>query len=161
LSITQEADTAYGAVDRILQQAVFRQFLKFVIVGFVSTAIHWGTYYILHHHRGLHILVANAVGFCLAVTNGFFWNRHWTFNGGRHRRRAELQSVMFVLVNLVGLGISTALVALMFHLLSHWGYPERIASMVGQPVALPVITLWNFFANRHWTFAAAEPGGSV
>jgi putative flippase GtrA len=159
LSITQEADTAFGRVDRILQQAVLRQFLKFAVVGFFSTAIDYGIYGLLIH-RGFPWLGANAIGFSLAVVNGFVWNRLWTFKGEQHRRRAELQWVMFVLVNLVGLGISTILLTVMFHLLQRWGCPAPLVPWLGKAAALPPQTLWNFLANRYWTFATAEPGGS-
>jgi putative flippase GtrA len=158
VSLTQEAETAFGPVDRILRQAVVRQFIKFAVIGFVSTAIHWIVYGVLVH-RGMHRQLAYAIGFGLAVTNGFFGNRLWTFRG-EHRRAQHSQYLMFVLVNLVGLGIGSAIVELTFHLFRRWGYPASLAQMAGLPISTPAITIWNFLANRYWTFAATDPGTS-
>ena len=48
----------------------------------------------LHH-------IAAAVGaFCVAVTNNFFWNRHWTFRAGDGH--AGFQAARFFAVSVVG-----------------------------------------------------------
>jgi putative flippase GtrA len=152
---------------------ILRQFIKFCLVGATSFAIHFGTYlYLLQQDapawiaqmrmsagltpQDVYMLLANSVGFSLAVTNGFIWNRLWTFRGA-HVRGTRTQYVLFVLVNIVGLAISGGILFLMVGLLRQWGYPEMLARKLGQPIALPAVALWNFTANRYWTFAA-PPG---
>jgi putative flippase GtrA len=142
-------------VDRILRQAIVRQFLRFAAVGFFSTAIHWGVYWFLTT-RGLSLQVAYTIGFVLAVTNGFIGNLLWAFKG-KHHRAAHTQYLSFVLIQVVGLGIGNAIMTATFHILQHAGYSVQVARYVGLPISTPAITLWGFFANRHWTFAAAEP----
>jgi putative flippase GtrA len=103
-------------------------------------------------HRDFYMLLANSIGFCLAVTNGFIWNRLWTFKGA-HRRGTKTQYVLFVLVNIVGLAISGGILFLMVGLLQRLGCAELLARKLGQPIALPAVALWNFTANKYWTFA--------
>ena len=73
----------------LIEKPIVRQFVKFCIVGASSTLVDKGTLYAL-----LKWAEANAphvpwwacatLSFCLAVTNGFFWNRRWTFQAGAH-----------------------------------------------------------------------------
>jgi putative flippase GtrA len=156
---------------RIIRLRALRQFIKFCLVGATSTAIQLGIFRILVglgepawvHQIALphwltptifYILVANCMAFCLAVTNGFIWNRIWTFKG-QHSRDARTQYLLFVLVNIVGLIISSAILFVMVRLLhGGMGYSRISAGMIGQLVALPAVAVWNFTANKYWTFAA-------
>src|SRR5437764_15459380 len=117
-------------VETVAQRHAVRQFLKFCAVGGMSTVIDFGVFALLdrvvhlpehflrllagnaawhafaeRHHVG--ILIAATISFSLAVTNGFYFNRRWTFAhvvGGDPRR----QYVQFVLVNIVGLLLNLA-----------------------------------------------------
>jgi putative flippase GtrA len=65
---------------------------------------------------------------------------------------------MFFLVNIVGLTLNTAILFAMVALLRRWGIAEDLARKLGLPIALPVVAIWNFTANRYWTFAAPADG---
>jgi putative flippase GtrA len=34
--------------------------------------------------------------------------------------------------------------------------PARIGTIVAQLIAMVIVMLWNFFANRHWTYNDVE-----
>src|SRR5437588_776639 len=94
----------------LLQKPGVRQFVKFCIVGASSFAIDVGIAYLLHYHLfKLPLLFANVISFCLAVTNGFFWNQRWTFRAVGQRKHHE-QYVMFFGVNLIGLALNAGIV---------------------------------------------------
>jgi len=65
---------------------VFAQFGKFAAVGLSSTAIDFGVLNILSMTTGItagFILGGvNVPGFSVAVLNGYFWNKFWTFKAG-------------------------------------------------------------------------------
>jgi putative flippase GtrA len=174
LSLTHDAEAAFGPLDRLMRLGILRQFIKFCLIGATSTGIHLGTYYyflnvLLRHGvpawisalslpgwlspKDLYMQLAYSLGFCLAVTNGFVWNRLWTFKG-EHRRGTRTQYLLFFLVNIVGMAMSSTIVFVVVNLLQHWGYSEILARKVAPLVALAPVAVWNFTANRFWTFAA-------
>jgi putative flippase GtrA len=149
------------------RRAVLRQFAQFCTVGAVSTALNIGLG-ILFLRMGFSVNLAHVCAFTLAVTNGFFWNRAWTFRRAR-AGRMEQQYAMFVGVNLVGMALSWAIMRLtMAWLLDHQVAhtlaqafhnstgklpdPARLAYGLGELAATPPVAVWNFTANRLWTF---------
>ncbi len=81
--------------------------------------------------------------FCVAVTNNWLWNRHWTFQASD--QHAGHQGARFLAVSLVGLGINLGVLEL---LVSGVGIEELPAQAVAVAVAMPA----NFIGNKLWTF---------
>ena len=157
-----------------------RQFVKFCIVGAAtSTVVNFTFLNILYFgYIGcprLPLLAAVTIAFIISVMNGFAWNRHWTFKEQRGRSAAN-QSVKYLLVNIVGWLLNTTIVVLFIaHFTStgsgFFGHPgefSKIATDIltrkakteysgllvngSQLSASCVVVIWNFLANRHWTF---------
>jgi putative flippase GtrA len=149
------------------RRAVARQFIQFCLVGAVSTALNiaLGNLFLVW---GFGVNAAHVCAFTLAVTNGFFLNRAWTF---RHAdpRNIKQQYVMFVGVNLVGLVLSWLVMRGVMGWLLHTHLAhslagalhastgrlpdvERLAYSLGELGATPLVAVWNFSANRLWTF---------
>ena len=59
------------------------QLLKFCAVGASGYAVNLAVFYVCVTLLGLHHLAGATVAFIIAVTNNFWWNRHWTFDA-RH-----------------------------------------------------------------------------
>lgn len=55
------------------------QLLKFGVVGGTGYLVNLAVFAVLSGNLGLHYAVAAVGAFCVAVTNNFLWNRHWTF----------------------------------------------------------------------------------
>src|SRR5262249_14172576 len=75
-----------GIVRWLLTHPTLRRFAKFAIVGASSTLIDMGLFWAMVRQLGwgetlLMRIVANSISFTLGVTNGFLWNRYWTFTG--------------------------------------------------------------------------------
>jgi dolichol-phosphate mannosyltransferase len=92
----------------------------------------------------LHHIPSAILAFCVAVTNNFWWNRHWTFDA-RHGH-AGFQAARFFTVSVLGLGVN--LIALEF-LIRGPEFPELPAQALAVAFAMP----FNFIGNKLWTFA--------
>lgn len=132
------------------QRPLARQFVKFSLVGVTNTIWDFATYTALT--RGwfgfsLHYLQANFFAFFLSVLNSYYWNKRWTFRheGTRH----HVLFTKFFLVNLVTLGFYELLLYLLVD-------RAQLYDLAGKGVALLVMLVWNFGANRLWTFRAAQ-----
>lgn len=130
---------------------VMMQFVKFGIVGVSNTLIFLAVYTLLLKGFGVWYLAASAIGFIVGAVNGFLLNRRWTFSG--HVGDA-LTPVRWGVVQTGGLLLNLGLVATC---VSGLGMDE----LVGQAVAIVIVVVVTFIANRAWTFRThpAEAAG--
>jgi putative flippase GtrA len=118
------------------------QFVKFGIVGVSNTLIFFLVYTLLLKVFGVWYVAASGIGFAVGATNGFLWNRRWTFRG--HVGDA-LTPVRWFVVQTSGLFLNLGLVYLFVD-------GAGLGELLGQAVTIVIVTLCTFFANRAWTF---------
>jgi dolichol-phosphate mannosyltransferase len=97
---------------------------------------------------GVHYIPAAVAAFCVAVTNNFLWNRHWTFDA-KHGH-AGFQAARFFTVSVLALGVN--LIALEI-LVRAAGLDELPAQALAVAIAMP----FNFVGNKIWTFDEPRP----
>ena len=120
-----------------------RQFIKFALVGLFNTGVDWGFYLLFNRVFHLHYLLAKAGSFCIAALSSYIMNRCWTFRS--QERRVLQQSLKFLVVSVIGLGLNTGIFYLCVHLL-------HLFDILGLFFATGLVTFWNYFANKFWTF---------
>lgn len=138
-----------------------RQLIKFCLVGASSTVIDKGIQWFL---MGLFPLVpwwiVQSISFCFGVSNGFFWNRRWTF-AGQNNASARTQYSKFFVTNVIGLGlnllITKGFLVLITGDLLHATNPPKTTVLIASLCAIPIVVIWNFGASRLWTFKAHKP----
>jgi putative flippase GtrA len=119
------------------------QLAKFSLVGASGYLVNLVVYVALLRGAELHYLPAAACSFAVAVTNNYWWNRHWTF---RHTRgHFYHQGLRFLLVSLVSLGANLLILR---------GLVAAGVDKIGaQALAIILVTPLNFVGNRLWSFA--------
>lgn len=130
-------------MNELIEHPTTRQFVKFAIVGVISTLIDWGAFYLFNHFLGVFYLIAKILSFILAVINSYLWNRSWTFRSQNKDKIEEFGK--FIVVSLVGLGINT----LIFYLAAGRLHLTYILSLI---IATAITLVWNFLANKSWVF---------
>jgi dolichol-phosphate mannosyltransferase len=119
------------------------QLARFMAVGASGYAVNLATFAVSVHLIGLDYRLAAIVAFCVAVTNNFWWNRHWTFDAsGGH---AGEQAARFLVVSVAAFVVNLLLLEL---LVSGVGLAEVLA----QAIAVAAATPCNFLGNKLWTF---------
>lgn len=121
---------------------VLMQFVKFGIVGISNTLLALTIYTVLVEVVDVWYLAASAIGFVAGAVNGFLLNRRWTFAG--HKGDA-LTPVRWGVVQSCGLLLNLGLVALCVESLG-------LGKLLGQVVAISIVVVVTFVANRAWTF---------
>jgi putative flippase GtrA len=118
------------------------ELIKFCVVGASGYAINLAVYVGLLKGAGLHYLPSAACSFVAAVSNNYFWNRHWTFRD----RRGHLyyQGLRFLLVSLGGLAMNLGLLRGLVAL--------GAGKIVGQAIAIVLVLPFTFTANKLWSF---------
>jgi putative flippase GtrA len=120
------------------------QLLKFCAVGASGYAVNLAVFYVCVELLGLHHLVGATVAFIVAVTNNFWWNRHWTFRA--RSGRPGFQAARFFTVSITAFLFAASVLEL---LVSVAGMPELAAQAISIAVATPL----NFIGNKMWSFA--------
>jgi putative flippase GtrA len=119
----------------------WEQLAQFCAVGAVGYLINLGVYALLLH-GGLHYLLAATLSFLVAVANNYWLNRHWTFR--ERKAGVAAQGMRFFLISLASLGANL----LVLHVLIRLG----LGKLVGQAIAIVLVTPLNFVGNKLWSF---------
>jgi putative flippase GtrA len=137
------------------------RFFKFALVGTFGAVVDFAIFNILSSFLRVWPVTASVFSFCAAVTNNFLWNRHWTYPDSRSKPLAR-QGLQYALVNVAGLFIRTPLFALLepilgkeFRVLNAEAYglhSDFLGHNFALAIAVGVVMLWNYFANRYWTY---------
>ena len=126
------------------KRILISQFLSFLGVGAVATAIHYLILIVLTEFAATNAVLASGVGYVLSSAVNYFLNYRITFRSSERHFEA---SIKFGLV--AGSG-------LVFNLLIMFVLNQSIGIhyVLAQIVATSVVLIWNFFVNRYWTYRA-------
>ncbi|HVP74950.1 MAG TPA: GtrA family protein [Gaiellaceae bacterium] len=119
----------------------WEQLAKFCVVGAIGYGINLGVYGALLR-AGVHFLLAATCSFLVAVTSNYTWNRIWTFRD----RRAGIaaQGMRFLIVSVGSLGANLLVLDALITL--------GAGKLVGQAIAIVLVTPLNFIGNKLWSF---------
>lgn len=146
-------DRVRGALEILV-----REFAKFGVVGFVAFVVDTALYnYFVFGIPGaaadgpLHDIPLRAKILATAIATVVAWlgNRYWTF---RHKRRTRMgrEFVLYVVFNVIGLGIAVACLGFSRYVLDlHSQLADNIAA---NGVGLVLGTLFRFWAYRTYVF---------
>jgi putative flippase GtrA len=128
-----------------LDKAFLLKFIKFGIVGFSGIFVDFGVTYLFKEKLKVQKYLSNSSGFIAATISNYLLNRYWTFNTGE-----EAQLYQF------GKFLGIALIGLLFNNLIIYLLNDRLKLnfYLSKLFAIAVVSLWNFFANYLYTFAA-------
>jgi len=124
------------------RRANWEQLVKFCVVGASGYVVNLAVYTLLLDGVGIHYISAAAGSFVVAVTNNYTWNRHWTFRA--QRGHVAYQGMRFLIVSTLALLANLSVL----HLLVTIGFGE----VVGQAIAIVLVTPVNFIGNKLWSF---------
>ncbi len=118
------------------------QLARFCAVGVSGYAINLAVYTALLKWAGLHYLGAAFVSFLVAITNNYWWNRHWTFRG--QKGHFAYQGMRFAVVSAVALAANLGILRLLVAL--------GVGKVLAQAIAIIAVTPLNFIGNKLWSF---------
>ena len=126
------------------------QLVKFCVVGGSGYVVNLVVFTLAFELGNLHHLVAATIAFAVAVTNNFWWNRHWTF--AARDGHAGFQAARFLTVSVGAFLFAAAVLEL---LVSGAGVREVPAQAISVVAATPL----NFVGNKMWSFALGTRDG--
>jgi putative flippase GtrA len=119
------------------------QFMSFAGVGALATLLQYLVLVLLVYADILNAVAASAVGYIAGALLSYWLNYHYTFRSTSDHARSMAK---FAIVACAGLVLNTAIMAGLTSGL-HWHY------LLSQVLATGIVLIWNFAANRAWTFS--------
>jgi putative flippase GtrA len=133
--------------------ALIPELARFGVVGGIGAIIDLGGAAYLHLELNIGPMVAKGLSIVAATVFTYLGSRFWTF---RHRvNQAVLrETVLFAVLNIVGLLIAEAVIAF-----THYGLGAKsaLAYNAASVVGTGLGTIFRYFSYKKWVFLAAEP----
>jgi dolichol-phosphate mannosyltransferase len=123
------------------------QLAKFCAVGGSGYAVNLAVFAFAVEVGDLHHLVAATLAFLVAVTNNFWWNRHWTF--GARAGHAGFQAARFLVVSVVAFVFAATVLELLVT-------SADMAEIPAQAISIVVATPLSFLGNKMWSFGSGD-----
>jgi putative flippase GtrA len=138
-------------------QQLIHELAKFGVVGVIAFLVTEVGTNLLHFQASLGPLISNVIATVVATCVSFGGNRYWTF---RHRDRAGLgrESVLFFVLNGVGLGIQLACLSFAYYVLN---MTDKLSYNVALLIGIAFGTLFRFWSYRTWVWRATQPAATA
>ena len=124
---------------------IFIRFIRFGIVGCSGMIVDFGMTWLCKEKLRWNKYLSNSIGFVLAATNNYVWNRIWTFQS--ESQAVAREYISFVVIAVIGLGLNNLIIYLLHERLHLHFYLSKL-------IAVGCVTLWNFSMNYVFTFRA-------
>lgn len=122
---------------------IVMRFIRFGIVGASGMIVDFGVTWLCKEKLRWNKYVSNSLGFILAASNNYFWNRLWTFHSESMEIVREYST--FVLIALVGLGLNNLIIWLLHE-------KAQLNFYLSKLIAIGCVMIWNFSMNYVFTF---------
>ncbi len=138
-------------------RVLLHEIAKFGIVGALGAVVQFSVQNVLHYKLSVGPLTAVFIAYCVATCVTFVGNRYWAF---KHRKGKGLahESLTFVVLNAIGIGIQEGFVALVRY---GMGLENPIAFNAATVAGIGVATLFRLYSYRKFVFLAAPSGAAL
>ena len=125
-----------------------KEISAFGVVGVANLFVDIGLFNLLHFRLGLGPTTSNVISASVATTISYFANRHWSFS---HRARTGLRREysLFILINLLALGISSVVIAFTYYVVSA---TDPVALNVAKVIGIGIGTIFRFWSYKRYVF---------
>jgi len=117
--------------------------LRYAIVGVLNTSVDIAVFSLGIYWLDLPLLLANTMAFLVAVTQSFILNRFWTFSDYRKNISVHHQWLHFILLNVVGLGLSSVII---------WSSADLVTSIGAKCAATILVFIWGYNVSKRFVF---------
>ena len=144
---------------QVAMKKLINQFSKFVVIGFMNTAIDFGVLNLLMWQTGIYkgrwIILLNIIAVSVAVINSYFWNKYWTFKAKQADEPGEIakEFSQFIMVTLIGLAINSSIVfGVTTFIPPFFGLSSELWANLAKAAATGLSLIWNFIGYKFIVF---------
>lgn len=116
----------------------FKQFYRYLVVGFLSFATETSLLYLLTDHFKLWYLYSNSIAYIVVFWLNFLLNRFWAFQA---RNNFQRQMVLFLILFIFNLFASNAMMYFLTSVL-------KVYYLISKVFAVALVVSWNFILYK-------------
>ena len=127
-------------IDKIKNNKLLVQIIKFVIVGGIATIIDFVVLYILKEYVGINEILANTISFTVSVIYNYIASIKWVFDVDKDKNEKQ-QFIIFIVFSIIGLGINNLIL---------WICIDKfnIHYLIGKVFATGIVMVFNFITRK-------------
>ena len=126
-------------IEKIKNNKLLMQILKFGIVGGTAFVIDYGIFTILSQFLNIHYLIASIISFSISVIYNYILSIKWVFDVSKKQTSKEF--IVFVILSVIGLGINSLIMYVSVDLM-------HIHEMIGKIIATAIVMVYNFITRK-------------
>lgn len=128
------------------------QFIKFAETGGLNTFVDLGVLNLLilvtGLSAGIYYSIFKGISFVSAVTNSYFWNKHWVFESKAKGEPGEKEFAKFIMVSVGGFVVNVAAASLILYLANGSSINSKMLANVAAVIAFALTMAWNFLGYK-------------
>lgn len=127
-------------MNNLLKRNMFRQILKFGVVGGTAFLIDYGIMILLTEAVGIQYLISCGISFTVSVIYNYILSVRWVFDVEKNGDKRK-EFAVFLLMSVIGLGLNQLLM---------WGLVDvvQIFYMVAKIVVTAIVMVYNFVTRK-------------
>lgn len=118
---------------------LFKQIIKFGIVGGIAFLIDYSLLYILTEFLGIYYLYSSIISFIVSLIFNYIASIKWVFDVSQKQTLKDL--IIFIILSVIGLGINQLVMYIMVEKVNIWYMLSKIASTA-------IVMVWNFITRK-------------
>ena len=126
-------------INKIKNNKLLMQILKFGVVGGTSFLIDYGIFTILSQLLNIHYLIASIISFSISVIYNYILSIKWVFDVSKKQTAKEF--VIFIVLSVIGLGLNSFIMYISVDLL-------HIHEMISKIIATAIVMVYNFITRK-------------
>ena len=127
-------------INKIKENKLFMQIIKFVIVGGIATIIDYIVFFLLHDLLKINTLISNITSFSISVVYNYIASIKWVFDVDKEKN-AKTQFVIFIVLSIIGLILNTAIVYICVDVM-------KMFSILAKVLATAFVMVFNFITRK-------------
>ncbi len=140
-------------IEKLKENPLIAQILKFGVVGFICFFIDFGIYTFLVNVVNVHYFIAGAAGFIISVTVNYILSMKYVFESRDDMSKTK-EFIIFVVLSAFGLVINELILYVCIDLiygnwtwLSSW-LPIKLMNVGAKVAATGVVMVYNFITRK-------------
>lgn len=117
---------------------LFKQILKFGIIGLLATLLEWGLFYLFSEFFNIYYLISVIIAYSFSTVFNYIFSVIWVFNVEKNN---EKKFVIFLICSLIGLTINEVLMLVFVELFMIYTFVSKI-------IATLIVMIYNFITRK-------------
>lgn len=127
----------------------FKHIIRFGCVGCLNTIFDFGIFVLLNSLFGFNYIISQIVSYSSGTLNSYIFNKFWTFNDTKTKKKTTKEIIQFIVVNSASLGVSLIGLSILMK-------DSSMNSMYAKIISMVLAQLVNFLGYRFWVFGRIE-----